>query len=503
MSRSIARVFLASTLAALALSPITGRAQDAAATPPLTLEQCIALVMKKNFDIQVQALSTESAKLNLIIAQASFDPTLTASINRNFSQAASATSRLDGTSTSGPSSDNNTTRFGVNQLLPQTGGTVGLSTNLSRSASNSSNNLLNPSFGDSVSLSVSQPLLKNFGPTVTKANVETNKIGLSIAVLAYRSRVLTVISQTENAYYNLVSARETLRIRQLSLDLAQKLFDENTTRHTTGVMTDLEVLTAEVGVANARRAVIQADQGVSNAEDSLLTLINTDNFDTRPGAVIFPDYNEAAPAFATSYKLVRENYPDTLSTEDQIKQLEISLAVAKKNQLPQLDLSASLGYTGKATNEGYSSLVSDLPHNHGNNWSLGLNYSMPWGRHADKARYRSAAINLNSQKIRLDQLEQTLLVNVRSAVRSVETNLVSVEIAAKATELSVKTYEQQKARFDNGLSTSRLVLQAQDDLENARFNELTAKLALRSALAELHRLEGTSLRRFNVQIPGE
>ena len=503
MSRSIARVLLASTLAALLLSPVIGRAQDAAATPPLSLEQCVALAMKKNFDIQVQNLSTESAKLNLVIAQASFDPTLTASFNRNFSQAASATSRLDGTSLTGPSSDSTTTRFGVNQLVPQTGATVGLSTNLSRSASNSSNSLLNPSFGDSVSLSVTQPLLKNFGPTVTKANVETNKLGLSIAVLAYRSRVLTVISQTENAYYNLISARETLRIRQLSLDLAQKLFDENTARRTTGVMTDLDVLTAEVGVANARRAVIQADQGVHNAEDALLTLINTDNYDARPGPVVFPDYNEAPPVFATSYKLVRDNYPDTLSNEDQIKQLEISLAVAKQNQLPQLDLSAGLGYTGKATDQGYGSLVSDLPHDHGNNWSMGLNYSMPWGRHADQARYRSAAINLNSQKLRLDQLEQTLLVNVRAAVLSVQTNVASVEIAAKATLLSQRTYEQQKARFDNGLSTSRLVLQAQDDLETARLNELTSKVALRSALAELHRLEGTSLRRFNVEIPGQ
>jgi hypothetical protein len=64
-----------------------------------------------------------------------------------------------------------------------------------------------------------------------------------------------------------------------------------------------------------------------------------------------------------------------------------------------------------------------------------------------------------------------------------------VEIAAKATGLSEKQYQAQKARFDAGLSTSRLVLQAQDDLETARFNELAAKVALRNALAQLHRLE--------------
>ncbi len=496
------RILARALLLILPLAALTClRAQDTVPAKPLTLEECIARAMLKNFDLRIQGNSTQSAKESLIVAKADFDPTLTASINRNFSQAASATSRLDGTTASGPSNDGTTARVGISDRLPQTGGTVGLSTNLTRNASNSSNSLLNPSFGDAVAVSLSQPLLKNAGPTVTKANIESNKLGVSIAVLAYRSRVLTVIQQVENAYYNLVSARETLRIRQLSLELAQNLFDENKTRRTTGVATDLDVLTAEVGVANARRAVIQAEQTVRNNEDTLVALSTPDNFDTRPGFVTFPDYTEAAPAFAQSYKLVRDNFPDTLSTLDQIKQLEISLAVAKKSQLPSLNLDASYGYSGKATNGGYWDVTENLPHVHGDNWSLGLTYSMAIGRSADQARYRTAALSLNSQKLRLEQLEQSLLVQVRADVRAVETNLASVAIAAQATQLSARQYEQQKARFDAGLSTSRLVLQAQDDLETARLNELTAKVALRTAVAELHRLEGTSIRRFGIQLP--
>jgi outer membrane protein TolC len=144
---------------------------------------------------------------------------------------------------------------------------------------------------------------------------------------------------------------------------------------------------------------------------------------------------------------------------------------------------------------------ANLPNDHGNNWNLGMTYSMPWGQQSDKANYRSTLANLRSSKVRLDQLEQTLVVNVRTAVRAVETNLVAVEIAAKATELSAKQYDLQKARFDAGLSTARLVLQAQDDLETARFNELGAKVALRQAVVEVNRLEGSSLTRYRVQLP--
>jgi outer membrane protein TolC len=93
------------------------------------------------------------------------------------------------------------------------------------------------------------------------------------------------------------------------------------------------------------------------------------------------------------------------------------------------------------------------------------------------------------------------MLDVRIAVRAVETNLVAVEIAQKATELATRQYEQQKARFDAGLSTSRIVLQFQDDLEAARNSELSAKLNLRRAVSELRRLEGTSLQRFKVEMP--
>ena len=164
-------------------------------------------------------------------------------------------------------------------------------------------------------------------------------------------------------------------------------------------------------------------------------------------------------------------------------------------------MTATLGYNARATSAGYQQAIANLPNDHGNTWNLGLNYSMPWGRHAEKARYRTAQTNLLSRKLQLEQLEQSLLVSVRTSVRAVEANLAAVEIAAKAVELAARQYDQQKARYDAGLSTSRLVLLAQDDLEGNRFQELSARLALRRAVAELNRLEGSSLERFRVQLP--
>lgn len=499
MSRHLARALLTLALTA-PLAP--ARAQSASATgAPLSLEEAVGHALKKNFDIQIQTFTTENARETFNAASATFDPTFTSGLTRSLNQAASSTSTLDGAQREGPRNDNTAFRLGVTQRLAATNGTVGLTANVSRAATNSTISLLNPNFGNGVTATLSQPLLRNAGRDSATTQVQRTKLGVDIATLNYTSRILTVISQTETAYYNLVSARETVRIRQLTLDRNISLFEENKARRATGVMTDLDVLSAEVGVANARRALVVANQTVSDREDTLLNLINRPEFEVRPGPVAFDDYKGDVPSFATSYKRARERYPDALSQQETIKQFELDLVTARRNLKPTLTLDASLGYTAKATREGYGQAIANLPNDHGNNWSLGLNYSMPWGQQSDKANYRSSLNTVKSQKVRLEQLEQALIVNVRTAIRAVETNLVAVEIAAKATELSARQYDLQKARFDAGLSTARLVLQAQEDLESARFNELAAKVALRQANGELSRLEGSSLNRYNVPLP--
>lgn len=510
MSRTFVRVLLALCVPLIAPGQTPPAAPAAASAPasgnekPFTLEDAIGMALKKNFDLQIQSYSIENAKDTVAIQEAAFDPTITAQGRRSVNQQASATSRLDdisGTVREAPRTD--TTSVSVGAALPRnpvTNGSISVQTNISRTASNT-NALVNPNFGHGVSATLNQPLLAGAGKHAATAALQRAKLGLNIATINYKSRVLAVIADTENAYYNLVAARETLRIRQLTFQYNQKLFEENQARRFTGVATDLDVLSAEVGVATSRRGIIQAEQSVRDNEDRLLNLINVPDFDVRVGAVGFDDYRGGIPTFAASYKLAREYYPEALSREELIKQLQLDVETARRNQLPDLDLIASLGYTARATSAGYQQAIANLPNDHGNNWSVALNYSMPWGKHADKARYRTAQTNLLSNQKQLEQLEQSLLVSVRAAVRAVETNLAAVEIAAKATELAARQYDQQKARFDAGLSTSRQVLLVQDDLENARFSELNSRLALRRAAAELNRLEGSSLQRFRVQLP--
>ena len=468
--------------------------QSVAATE-LTLQECITRALDKNFQLQIQSFETANANEALSTSQASYDPSFTLTTSKSVNQADQPSTSLVGTK-----NDNLNTRVGVSQKIT-TGATVNVSSSLNRSATNNSFATLNPAYNADVTLSVRQPLLKNAGVSVNKAAIRRAEIDVTIAEQNYKSNVLQLVRDTEVAYFNLVFAREQLKVRSLSLELAEKLYDENRTKKDTGVATDLDVLQSEVGVATARRAVLLAQQQVHDSQDSLLSIIGQFEFDAILGEVRLPATAKLQPDFEQSYQLARANYPDYTSAKSVLEQLEISATAAKRNRLPSLDLGGAVGYNTRDSNA--NDAFNRLPDGDGYAWQVDLSLNIPWGMRSEKAQFQIAQNNLQRQKMRLRQIDQNLTVQVRTAVRSVETNLESVTISAQATMLSEKQYELEKARFDAGLSTSRRVLEAQDDLETARVAELRSRVNLRSAIAELHRLEGTSLALYNIAIDGQ
>ncbi|WP_415663407.1 TolC family protein, partial [Rariglobus hedericola] len=462
------------------------------AVPALTLEECVARALDKNFDLQLQQFSTQNARDEIIAADAIYDPTL-------FSTAALA-GRKDNTTGTETTTQQQSASVGVRQFL-SSGALASVSTGLFRSKERpyTAPPLFNPVYNSDVSLSITQPLLQGFGVTINRAAIQRARLGVTRANYDFKAVVLAVIRNVESAYYTLAFAREQLAVRKFSLEVAQTLLDENKARLNTGVATNLEVLQSEVGVANARRDLLLADQSVSDSEDALLRLIGRFEFSTRPGLVSLSDQPVPTVSFDRSYALALANAPDYAANKIVAEQLKLDLAVAKNNRLPSVDLGAAVGYNGEdrdTARSAFNSATSGDTYN----WQVDVTLSIPWGLRAGRARYRQALTNLNRQETFIQQIDQSLLVQVRSAVRAVDTNRETVAVSALATELSQKQFETEKARYEAGLSTYRFVEDSRQDLDTARVNELLARVNLRIALAELARLEGTSLDRYQVKL---
>jgi len=472
------------TIAAAAMGGAPG-------VPELTLEECIALVLEKNFSLRAASYTAANAKEALVISKAGFDPTLTATGTTGHTQGVTTISgSLGATTTSNYRQDQSDLRVGVNQTI-QTGAAVSLTGGLLRNNNSPAASTLNPAYNSDLSLAVTQPLLKGAGTTVNRAAIENARLGITIANLNFKGSVLQAVRDTESAYYSLAFARAQLAVKQSSLELAQKLYDENKVRKSTGVATDLDVLTAEVGVAAAQNGVILARQQVRNSEDALLALTGQVEFDRAPGPLKFTSFSDPAPSVGETFRLARELQPTYVAALELIKQLELAATVANNGKLPTLNLGGALGYNG--ADKSYGSSIDNLKTGDNYNWQVDLSLSVPWGMRADRARARQ-------EQAQLQQIEQNLLVQVRADVLAVATSIESVQISSKATELAVRQYELQKAKFDAGLSTSRDVLQSQTDLETARVNDLQARVNLRIAVANLHQLDGSSLERYHIAL---
>ena len=477
-----------------ALPPAAPAAAPVPATTPLALEDCVQRALQHGFDIEIQRFNPSIARDAVAIAQGGFDPTLSLTAQQSHSNTGPVGGVL------GTKDDARGARLGATELL-KTGTTVNVSTALYRTQTNPQpfTSFYNPVYNSDMSVTITQPLLRGAGIAVTTATLNRAKIGLTRAGFDFHARALDIIQQTESAYYNLVYAREQLRVFRVSLDLANRLLDEAKAKKTVGTATDVDVLQAQVGAANARSNVLTAEKSVKDTSDALLALIGRFELDTALGDTRFDDFTGQLPLIESSYQLALHHQPDYISAKMQLDQLRLDVDVAKNGLKPTVNLQGVLGFNG-ARGSGSDAFNSAAGHDN-NSWEVDLTVSYPLGRVSDKARYRQSLSTLNQQTLTVHQLEQNILVQVRSAVRAVETNSEKVKIAALAAEFSAREYDLETARFSAGLATSRDVLQTQSDLETARVAELQSRITLQNSIAALHRLEGSSLERYHVTLP--
>lgn len=94
--------------------------------------------------------------------------------------------------------------------------------------------------GRATFLELRQPLAKDRAIDEVRYTVRLRRVDLGISELAVRERLMAVVAAVEQAYFDLLAARETVRVRRVALDLAERLARENALRVQIGVMEPLD-----------------------------------------------------------------------------------------------------------------------------------------------------------------------------------------------------------------------------------------------------------------------
>ena len=359
------------------------------------------------------------------------------------------------------------------------------------------------------SLEYNMPLLKGFGKEVNQINLTLARSGLDISREDLRLSAMQTLNGVEDAYWDVLAAREQLRISRLSLERAKDLLELNRKKVEVGTLAPIEITQAEAGVASQEEGVILAQTTLENAEDALLRLMAVPDasplWDQSLQLTDRPSYEPHDLDLDASIAKGLEHRPEIIVARQQLKDNELTERVARKNVRHSLDLQARIAPEGKSDAdqlfESTTFPTSDTTTNStSTDWNVGLRYSYPLRNRRAKADYAIARLNTEKGIAGIQQAEQTIRVDVRTAVRNVDSGVQRVEAARKNVELQQKKLDAEQKKFENGMSTSFEVLTFQNDLANAELSEIRARLDYIKSLAALERATGTLLEARGMQI---
>jgi outer membrane protein TolC len=188
-----------------------------------------------------------------------------------------------------------------------------------------------------------------------------------------------------------------------------------------------------------------------------------------------------------------------------------------RNQLlPQVDVVGSVAFNGLGGDQivraelggeefetipgGYSDALEQLFGGGFRDWSLGLNVSYPLGNSTADAAHARAQVQFRQQRAATESLQLLVAQQVRVSARMVETNQKRMEATRVARELAERRLDAEEKKFEVGMSTSFLIVQAQRDLASADANELRAMIDYNKALVAFERARGTLLDELNISV---
>jgi outer membrane protein TolC len=480
---------------------------------PLALDECLRAALSNNLDLVSARRGPAISEQGVTVQDAAFDPALSSGLSRSERQSEQTAIAGAVIVTQTTSSDNTAGTVGVGQKL-KFGGTYSADFGVSRFALvNSGQDFV--TYDSNLALSFGLPLLgdsPNAGPAGREATLEQLELArrdLDISREQLRVEAHRVLEQVEGAYWDVFAAREALRIAKLSLGRAQDLLVLNRRKVEVGTLAPIEITQAQAGVAAQEEGVIVAETDLENAEDELLRLMAVPQIDPLWAEHLVPldrPRLDGPPAdLEQDMQVALEQRPELATARQQLRKDELSERVARRKVRAGLGLAASLTPSGVDSRDilappplpdapDAGDAIRDVPKFDNYDWSLGLQLSYPIGNRAARAGYAISTLTRERSQVDLLNQEQTVRVDVRRAVRAVESAAKRVSAARENVRLQTEKLHAEEKKFENGLSTSFEVLTFQNDLADAELALTRAELDQAKALTGLERAKGTLLK---------
>ena len=408
-----------------------------------------------------------------------------------------------------------------------------------RNSASLSANLFNPSVQTTIFAGLQQQLLNGFGRSVGTRNIRIAKNNRKIADWAFTQQAITTVTNTIAAYWELVFARENVKVQQQAVTVAEKLYNDNKKQLEIGTMAPLDVTRAESELATNRQNLIvaqtlqlQDQQALKNAISKNPLAPNFVNVEVIPTDL--PSRPEAieAPSFEEAVKEAFAKRPELQEEALNLLNSGIDVKATRNALLPTATLTAQYSSVGLAGNQakfttatvagapvvdangnpvpgdflpatqftpngiasaGFGDALSSAFHNNFPDYQVSLNVQIPIRNRSAQADNQRAILTQRYLEAQLQQLKNAAMLDVRNTYIALTQDRAQVDAASKARELQQQTFDAEQKKYQLGASTVYLVIQTQRDLINAQGTELRALANLAEAKANYERAVGRTL----------
>jgi outer membrane protein TolC len=531
-------------------------------TVPLSLNDAIKRALENNNDIEVARDDVRFAETQLHALEGIFDPLF--AISPQYDKRISPQqSSLGGSGSTGTTSSTTWSwNPSVQKQFSRGGGNYLLSFANSHTDTSSSFSLLNPFYSSNLSLQFTQPLWRDRSIDNNRRQIRIQRKRLDQSDADFRQRTITVITQVQQAYWELVFALRDQQNQLANLNLSRESLRNVEAQIAAGAKAPLERAEVLTELANRETSLLSAVQNVAIAENNLKVLIfkesTSPDWSSQLTPTDTPKFDTTPVNLDDALKAARENRPELrrLGLQNDIN--AIDLQFFKNQTKPQIDLVGTVALTGLAGKDvsgsippgtlvpliqgdptlnanafllqqiraiqlaqglpiavtpqviaesngvnttlvgGYLQDLRNLIGGETRNVTVGVTISLPFKNKTAKANLAGAQIQKEQLMASTRAQEQFIEVDVRNAAQAVETARKRVLSAREARINAEAQLEGEQRLYQVGRSTTFLLFQRENALANARASELRAETDYNKALADLQRATSTTLRANNV-----
>ncbi len=453
------------------------------------------------------------------------DPVLTGGINWGHFSNPQTSNFVTGTNTFITQSSTSSLSFRKNFL---TGSRLSLTWANRASETNSQRANFNPSLRSNLTLAFRQSLIQGFGLAVNSRNITVSKNNREVSDLAFEQQLVETVTRVENLYWDLVSFRADVEGREEDLRLSKRLYQDNKRRVEIGTLAPIEIVRAEAEVASREQDLALADTRVQLQETLLKNAISTNGL-ASPSLLLVeiiptdtiqvPDTEQIQP-IQDLMTLALRSRPLLIQSRIRLHNSDISLKGIRNAMLPQVDLVADVtnnGLAGDINNNfsgflgqanpisgfflgGLGTSMTQIFRRNFPDYSIGVQMTIPLKNRRAQADMTATLLERRQSQIRMRQQENSIRAEVNNALIGVQQTRAIYRAARQTRILQDKTLYAEQRKFDLGVSTIFLVVQAQRDLALARSSEITSQNNYVKSRVDLERATGQALTSNNISI---